>query len=99
MARDVQDKGGYLSHDDLRSYRAEMQAPLSVKYRDALFHVMGGLTAGPTFAHAMAELEARDLSTKPEAFAAYANALDRAYAARLGKICLLYTSPSPRDGL
>ncbi|HEY9037998.1 MAG TPA: gamma-glutamyltransferase [Roseovarius sp.] len=86
MARDVQDKGGYLSHDDLRAYRAEMQAPLSVSYRDARFHVLDGLTAGPTFAHAMGELEARDLSARPEAFAAYADALDIAYAARLGKM-------------
>ena len=109
MARDVQDKGGYLSHDDLRAYRAEMQAPLSVSYRDALFHVMDGLTAGPTFAHALAELEARDLSAKPEAFAAYADALDTAYAARLGKMgdtgesphapgCTTHFSVVDRDG-
>ncbi|MCQ0093252.1 gamma-glutamyltransferase family protein [Roseovarius sp. M141] len=86
MARDVQDKGGYLSHDDLRAYHAEMQAPLRVAYRDARFHALDGLTAGPTFAHAMSELEQRDLSTKPEAFAAYADALNSAYAARLGKM-------------
>ncbi len=109
MARDVQDKGGYLSHDDLRSYCAEMQAPLSVTYRDALFHVMGGLTAGPTFAHAMGELEAHDLSAKPEAFAAYADALETAYAARLGKMgdtgesphapgCTTHFSIVDRDG-
>ncbi|WP_138933824.1 gamma-glutamyltransferase family protein [Roseovarius arcticus] len=109
MARDVQDKGGYLAHDDLRAYRAEMQAPLSVSYRDALFHVMDGLTAGPTLAHAMSELEARDLSAKPEAFAAYADALDTAYAARLGKMgdtgesphapgCTTHFSVVDRDG-
>lgn len=84
MARDVQDKGGYLSQDDLRAYHAEIQAPLSVSYRDAKFHVMDGLTAGPTFAHALAELERRDMSDKPGAFAAYADALNAAYAARLG---------------
>jgi len=84
MARDVQDKGGYLSHDDLRSYRAQIHAPLSVSYGDARFHLVGGLTAGPTFAHAMGDLEGRDLSAKPEAFAAYADALNGAYAARLG---------------
>ncbi|WP_050526358.1 gamma-glutamyltransferase family protein [Pseudorhodobacter aquimaris] len=86
MAQDVQDKGGYLTHDDLRAYRAEMQAPLRVSYRDAVFNVMGGLTAGPTFAHAMSELAGRDLGDKPAAFAAYADALRDAYAARLGKM-------------
>ncbi|SEL27913.1 gamma-glutamyltransferase 1 Threonine peptidase. MEROPS family T03 [Roseovarius nanhaiticus] len=84
LAKDVQDKGGYLSHDDLRSYRASMQKPLSISYRDARFHLVDGLTAGPTFAHAMGDLEGRDLSAKPDAFAAYAEALNGAYAARLG---------------
>ena len=86
MARDVQNKGGYLSRDDLLAYRAEMQAPLKVSYRDAVFNVMGGLTAGPTFAHAMSQLEQGTLNDKPTAFAAYADALDTAYAARLGKM-------------
>jgi gamma-glutamyltranspeptidase/glutathione hydrolase len=109
MARDVRDKGGYLSHDDLRAYRAEMQAPLSVAYRDAKFHVLDGLTAGPTFAHAMAELERQDLSSEPGAFAAYADALDTAYAARLGRMgdtgespaapgCTTHFSVVDRDG-
>ncbi|TDE35096.1 gamma-glutamyltransferase family protein [Antarcticimicrobium sediminis] len=83
IARDVQDKGGYLSRDDLSAYRAQMQAPLSLSYRDARFHVVGGLTAGPTFAHAMGEMEQRDMRQKPEAFAAYADGLEAAYAARL----------------
>jgi gamma-glutamyltranspeptidase/glutathione hydrolase len=83
LARDVQDKGGYLSHDDLRAYRARIEAPHSFSYRDARFHVVGGLTAGPTIAHALAEMEKRDLTDMPEAFAAYADALKSAYAARL----------------
>lgn len=86
MARDVQDKGGYLSREDLNAYHAEMQAPLSFSYRDARFHVINGLTAGPTFAHALAELEKRDLSEKPDAFSAYADALKTAYSARLGSM-------------
>lgn len=83
MAKDVQDKGGYLSEQDLRAYRAEIQVPRAVAYRDARFHVPDGLTAGPTFAHAMTELAARMLGDKPTAFAAYADALKSAYAARL----------------
>ncbi|MBB3995392.1 gamma-glutamyltranspeptidase/glutathione hydrolase [Sulfitobacter undariae] len=84
MAQDVQDKGGYLSREDLQAYNAQIQKPLSFGYRDAQFHVMDGLTAGPTFAHAMGDIEQRDLSDKPSAFAAYADALNAAYAARLG---------------
>ncbi|MEX1663162.1 gamma-glutamyltransferase [Thioclava sp. 15-R06ZXC-3] len=86
MARDVQQKGGYLSHDDLCQYHAEIQSPLSFSYRDARFHVMDGLTAGPTFAHAMQELEKSVLDDKPTAFAAYADALKSAYVERLGKM-------------
>ncbi len=86
MARDVQDKGGYLSVEDLQGYRAEMQKPLSLSYRDAKFHVLDGLTAGPTFAHALAEMEQRDLSDKAEAFASYADGLKSAYAGRLGSM-------------
>ncbi len=109
MARDVQDKGGYLSHEDLRAYRAQVQAPLSMTYRDARFHLVDGLTAGPTFAHAMGDLEDRDMSTKPDAFAAYAEALNGAYAARLGRMgdtgespdapgCTTHFSVVDRDG-
>ncbi|MGB3244363.1 MAG: gamma-glutamyltransferase [Sulfitobacter sp.] len=86
MAHDVQDKGGYLSVEDLQAYRAEMQKPLSLSYRDAQFHVLDGLTAGPTFAHALAEMEQRDLSDKAEAFASYADGLKSAYAGRLGSM-------------
>lgn len=86
MARDVQEKGGYLSHDDLRGYAASVEAPRRVAYRDALFHVMDGLTAGPTFAHAMSELEGREMGTPADAFAAYADALNTAYEARLGRM-------------
>tara|TARA_R110000787_G_scaffold36948_7_gene94145 strand:- start:3565 stop:5133 length:1569 start_codon:yes stop_codon:yes gene_type:complete len=84
MARDVREKGGYLSREDLQSYRAEIQVPLGVNYRDARFHVMDGLTAGPTFAHALSVMEQRELKDTPSAFTAYADGLKAAYAARLG---------------
>ncbi|MCV2893185.1 gamma-glutamyltransferase [Lentibacter sp. XHP0401] len=109
MVRDVQDKGGYLAREDMCDYSAAMQAPLKVSYRDAVFNVVGGLTAGPTFAHAMSELEPRDLGNKPTAFAAYAEALNEAYAARLGSMgddgespdapgCTTHFSVVDRDG-
>ncbi len=86
MARDVQDKGGYLSHDDLRSYHAELQTPLSFGYRDARFDVVNGLTAGPTFAHAFAEMEKHQIETDADAFDACASGLKSAYQYRLGSM-------------
>ena len=84
MAADIQAKGGSLSRDDLLAYRAKMLEPLSFDYRITRFHVPPGLTAGPTFQQALALMETRDMRTKPEAFAAYAEGLKSAYAARLG---------------
>ncbi|MBS8225721.1 gamma-glutamyltransferase [Vannielia litorea] len=84
LAGDVQAKGGSLSADDLRGYRAWIGAAQPVPYRDALFNVVPGLTAGPTFARVMEQLAEADLSTPARAFPAYARALSRAYAERLG---------------
>lgn len=86
LARDVRDKGGYLSTDDLARNRAEVRAPLRVPYRDALFHVLPGLTGGPTFAAAFEHLATRDLATPETAYPAYADALEAAYAARLARM-------------
>lgn len=109
MARDVQDKGGCLSADDLAGYRAWMGNARPVSYRNAQFHVMPGLTAGPTFARVLEQLESADLSTPASAYVAYARALDRAYAERLGKMgddgevpeapgCTTHFSVVDRDG-
>ncbi len=109
MARDVQDKGGYLSAEDLAGYKAWMGAAQPVSYRDAQFHVMPGLTAGPTFARVMEQLEGADLSTPAATYVAYARGLDRAYAERLGKMgddgevpeapgCTTHFSVVDRDG-
>ena len=84
MAADVQTKGGSLSTDDLRGYRAWMGAAQPVPYRDAMFHVLPGLTAGPTFARTMDLLSEVDLSTPIKAFPAYGRALKDAYEERLG---------------
>ncbi len=84
LARDVQDKGGSLAASDLAGYRAWMGPARPVPYRDALFHVLPGLTAGPTFARVMDQLADQDLSTPQQAYPAYARALSQAYAERLG---------------
>jgi gamma-glutamyltranspeptidase/glutathione hydrolase len=109
MAADIQAKGGYLSREDLAAYHARIEAPLKVNYRDAQFHVMDGLTAGPTFAHAMSEVEKHSLTTPADAFAAYADALKLAYSARLSGMgdrgesptapgCTTHFSVVDRDG-
>ncbi|ESR23774.1 gamma-glutamyltransferase [Lutibaculum baratangense] len=86
LAGDVQAKGGSLAFADLNAYRAEIQTPLSISYRDAQVHVPPALTAGPTLADALAGMEALfEPGGRPEegAFAAYADALSAAYERRL----------------
>ncbi len=86
IARDMRDKGGALSREDLSGYHAAIRDPLSFGYRDARFHVTPGLTAGPTFADFFARLEdgMRPASAPgADAFLAYASALKGAYRGRL----------------
>lgn len=85
MAADVQAKGGSLSVDDLRGYEARFHDPLCFAYRDATFHVLPGLTAGPTFRDAFAHLEGAAMGDAPGAgsYGAMAAALQSAYARRL----------------
>lgn len=87
MAADVRAKGGSLSQDDLRAYRATFEAPLSFARGAARFDVMPGLTAGPTFRDVFAALDTAGMTggAAPDgrAFAAYAAALAEAYEKRL----------------
>lgn len=83
LASDVQAKGGYLSLDDLAAVQPRFEVPLSVAYRDARFEVMPGLTAGPTFAHAMARLAEEPSVTLDASRPLHARALISAYKARL----------------
>ncbi|TDK52383.1 gamma-glutamyltransferase [Antarcticimicrobium luteum] len=86
MAADIQAKGGCLSHDDLRAYRAEFHPALSFDYRAARLHAVPGLTAGPTLQEAMSVAARTPLtSALPDgaAFAAYARGLKAAYQTRL----------------
>ena len=83
LAEDVRAKGGSLAASDLAGYRSWTGPARPVPYRDALFHVAPGLTAGPTFAAAFGRLEGADLSDPPRAFAAYARALREAQGERL----------------
>ncbi|TNJ40154.1 gamma-glutamyltransferase [Phaeobacter sp. B1627] len=109
MARDIRDKGGYLTSDDLAANRARFQPPLTVPYRDAVFHVAPELTAGPTFAHAMRLLATEDLPTTDALYPAFARAMSTAYRDRLATMghdgespeapgCTTHFSVVDRDG-
>jgi gamma-glutamyltranspeptidase / glutathione hydrolase len=85
LARDVETAGGVLALDDLAGYRARPVEPLLTDYAGATFAAPGGLTAGPTFAHAL-ELLDRQVprgTPGPATYAAWAEALLIAYEARL----------------
>jgi len=88
MVADVQAKGGSLSLQDLSNYSASFEQPLSFAYRDAQFHVMPGLTAGPTFRDALAQFESASMGEHPGpvAYGAYASGLKSAYAQRLSNM-------------
>ena len=63
-----------------------LERPLSIPYRDARFEVMPGLTAGPSFAHAMARLAEENPTTVDAARPMHARALIAAYQARLASM-------------
>lgn len=89
MARDVQDKGGSLSVDDLRNYNAFFVDPLRVSYRGAMLDMLPGLTAGPTLRDALQVIEgcAMDSSIPgADAYAFYARGLQEAYRTRLSSM-------------
>lgn len=85
LARDVQAAGGVLAPDDLARYDARSGEPLLTEHAGATFATPGGLTAGPTFAHALELLGGKVPPGKPgpAAYAAWAEALLVAYQARL----------------
>ncbi len=112
MVADVQAKGGCLSMDDLRAYRARFSAPLSVSRGGAQLDLLPGLTGGPSFRDAWAALEIGDpgeASPGPGAYQQYARALRSAYRRRLERMghdgerhgaegCTSHFSVVDRDG-
>lgn len=89
LAQDVQDKGGFLSLHDLLAYRAEWFEPQRVAYRGGAIHVTPHMTAGPSLARCLANLE-RLVTPRgqPDAdtYLAYAKVLRDEYAYRLGSM-------------
>ena len=72
LASDVQRKGGFLSVDDLRNYRAEWVEPMRLEHPGGLIWAVPGLTGGPTFARALAALQLGDPRAAGDAGAASA---------------------------
>ncbi|KLN60392.1 gamma-glutamyltransferase [Kiloniella spongiae] len=86
MVKDIQDKGGFLSLDDLASYAIEFEDPLTIPYRDSRIFATPTLTAGPTLADTLCQMEnmfTPGSSPAANSFGAYAEALSKAYEKRL----------------
>jgi gamma-glutamyltranspeptidase/glutathione hydrolase len=88
LVSDVQAAGGVLGPDDLARYQAHRGAPVLTEHAGATFATPGGLTAGPTFAHALALIRGRVPrgAPGPAAYAAWAEALLAAYEQRLASM-------------
>ncbi|EBA08644.1 gamma-glutamyltransferase [Sagittula stellata] len=89
LVRDVTDKGGFLSMQDMRDYAPVWSDPLAIPFRDATIHAVPGLTAGPTLADALYRWQSGYVSTDaatPAAFVARADGLRAAYVDRLSNM-------------
>jgi gamma-glutamyltranspeptidase/glutathione hydrolase len=82
MAKDVRDKGGSLSIDDLEAYRPRMVDALEIPYRRGRVFAAPGMTGGPTFAHALRLLA----ETPKPSYVEYARALDAAWRSRFDRM-------------
>ncbi len=103
MAKDMQDKGGFLSLEDLRAYweglAAHFAEPLELPYRGGRIFAAPGMTGGPAFAHALKFLS----SSRKPSYIEYAKALEEAWRARLQSAgdkdsCTTHFSVADRDG-
>jgi gamma-glutamyltranspeptidase/glutathione hydrolase len=79
LVKDVREKGGSLSLEDLASYRAHMVEALAVPYRGGRVFAAPGMTGGPTLAFALRRLSETAKPSYPD----YARALEAAWRERL----------------
>ena len=89
IVSDLNEAGSKISVEDLRNYRASISQPISIPYRGSTLHVSGPLTAGPSIALAMTQLQDQyQPGEKPdkETFKQYAAALLDAYGHRLANL-------------
>jgi len=87
LAADIRSAGGALSVEDLIPFKAHLREPLAISYRGAKVFATPELTAGPTLAHTLRQLQQslEPAGSGPDAaaYAAYAVALQTAYRERL----------------
>jgi gamma-glutamyltranspeptidase/glutathione hydrolase len=85
LVSDVQAEGGVLGRDDLGRHRARRSHPLLTEHAGVTFATPGGLTAGPTLAHALSLVGGKVPrgAPGPAAYLAWAEALLIAYRERL----------------
>ena len=105
MAKDMREKGGSLSVEDLSTYRAHFAEPLQVRYREGLVFAAPGFTGGPALAHALELLS----QAKRPSYVEYTRALETAWTERLQQsgdreapgapaACTTYFSIADREG-
>ena len=88
MAKDIRDKGGCLSREDLAAYRAEWADPLEIAYRGGKVFAAPGFTGGPVIKACLEKLSKEE---KP-GYASYARVLDEVWRARIAG-----DPPSPHE--
>jgi gamma-glutamyltranspeptidase / glutathione hydrolase len=112
IAEDIRTMGGYLSTDDLASYRVKQVEPLKIRYNKHCVHVLPELNGGPTLAVAFDALARQN--RKPGArlagqdYVAYATAMQTAWADRFQRLgdageysaptCTTHMTAVDRDG-
>jgi gamma-glutamyltranspeptidase/glutathione hydrolase len=97
LLQDLAEVGARIAAADLEGYEARLAEPLTVAYRDAELALMPGPYAGGAMAGCLERLGARVFAgPRPgaEAYAAYAAALEAAYAERIGGAAPARPAPS-----
>jgi gamma-glutamyltranspeptidase / glutathione hydrolase len=82
---DVRDLGGVLSAEDLQQCRARIFPAQEVAWRGRTLQMAGGLTAAPTMARVLEQIQSFRYGAEPDAawYVAFARAMKTAYAERL----------------
>jgi gamma-glutamyltranspeptidase/glutathione hydrolase len=79
LARDIREKGGSLSLEDLQSYKAHFAEPLDLAYHGGRVFAAPGMTGGPALVSSLKKLPERPR------YVDYARALDETWRARLSE--------------
>jgi gamma-glutamyltranspeptidase/glutathione hydrolase len=112
LLRELEKGGSRVSAGDLRNYRASIVPALDIAYRGVNVAAVPGLSGGPTLADVLGRLtnslhdDKLAAGPSPAAYAAYAEAFERAYAKRLNRLgagapapsCTTHLSVVDRDG-